>query len=162
MLSSGPKVQKLCGVALESLDSMLSRRILPPLPNPTIQDASLLAPNMVKFEDITATSLTVLLCLEDYMGEHNAGYTVWNHKADDLNYPLDPTCTTLLPNRKLGIRDLLPATECSLKFVSNDLSKSLMCEVQVSTEHYEDEVPNCSATERSQSPVTNCSSFSNP
>ncbi|CAK8564128.1 unnamed protein product [Lathyrus sativus] len=161
-LSSGPEVQKLCGVALESLDSMLSRRILPPLPNPTIQDASLLAPNMVKFEDVTATSLTVLLCLEDSMGEHNAGYTVWHRKADDLNYPLDPTCTTLLPNRKLGIRDLLPATEYSLKFISNDLSKSLMCEVQVSTEHCEDEVPNCSATERSQSPVTNCSSLSNP
>ncbi|CAL5199315.1 unnamed protein product [Lathyrus oleraceus] len=161
-LSSGPEVQKLCGVALESLDSMLSRRILPPSPNPTIQDASLLAPNMVKFEDVTATSLTVLLCLEDSLGENNAGYTVWHRKADDLNYPLDPTCTTLQPNRKLGIRDLLPATEYSLKFVSNDLSKSVMCEVQVSTEHGEDEVPNCSATERSQSPVTNCSSLSNP
>jgi hypothetical protein len=36
-LSSGPEVQKLCGVALESLDSMLSKRILPPTPNPTIQ-----------------------------------------------------------------------------------------------------------------------------
>lgn len=36
-LSSGPEVQKLCGVALESLDSMLSKRISPLSPNPTIQ-----------------------------------------------------------------------------------------------------------------------------
>ncbi|MCI06117.1 protein vernalization insensitive-like protein, partial [Trifolium medium] len=36
-LSSGPEVQKLCGVALESLDSVLSKRILPPTSNPTIQ-----------------------------------------------------------------------------------------------------------------------------
>ncbi|CAJ2649778.1 unnamed protein product [Trifolium pratense] len=161
-LSSGPEVQKLCGVALESLDSMLSKRILPPTPNPTIQDGSLLGPNMVRFEDVTATSLTVILCLEDPSGENNAGYAVWHRKADDVNYPLDPTCMNLLPNRRLDIRDLLPATEYSFKVVSNDLRKSGICEVQVSTEHGEDEVPNCSATERSQSPVTNCSSLSNP
>ncbi|KAL5100461.1 hypothetical protein RYX36_004788, partial [Vicia faba] len=109
-LSSGPEVQRLYSVALESLDSMLSKRILPPSPNPTIQAASLLAPNMVKFKDVTATSLTVLLCLEDSSRENNVGYTVWQCKADDVNYPLDPTCTTILPNRKLGIRELLPAT----------------------------------------------------
>jgi hypothetical protein len=128
----------------------------------TFSDASLLAPNMVKFEDVTATSLTVILCLEDPSGENNAGYTVWHRKADDVNYPLDPACTNLLPNRRLDIRDLLPATEYSFKVVSNDLRKSGMWEVQVTTEHGEDEVPNCSATERSQSPVTNCSSLSNP
>ncbi|XP_012573407.1 VIN3-like protein 2 isoform X2 [Cicer arietinum] len=160
-LSSGPEVQKLCGVALASLDSMLSKRISPLSPNPTVQDASLLAPNMVRFEDVTATSLTVIL-LEDPCGENNAGYTVWHRKADDVDYPSEPTCTVLLPNRRLGIRGLLPATEYSFQVVSNDLKKLVMCEVQVSTEHGEDEVPNCSATERSQSPVTNCSSLSNP
>lgn len=36
-LSSGPEVQRLCGVALESLDSILSRRFLPPSPSQTIQ-----------------------------------------------------------------------------------------------------------------------------
>lgn len=161
-LSSGPEVQKLCGVALESLDSMLSKRILPLSPNPTIQDASLLAPNMVRFEDVTATSLTVILCSEDASGVNSAGYAVWHRKADDVNYPLDPTCTILLPNRRLGIEGLLPATEYRFKFVSNDPRMLCACEVQVLTAHGEDEVPNCSATERSQSPVTNGSSLSNP
>ena len=36
-LSSGPEVQKLCGSALESLDSLLSKRVLPLSPNPTVQ-----------------------------------------------------------------------------------------------------------------------------
>jgi len=36
-LSSGPEVQKQCGFALESLDSLLSKWILPSSPNPTTQ-----------------------------------------------------------------------------------------------------------------------------
>lgn len=36
-LSSGPEVQKLCNFALESLDSLLSKRTLPLSPSPTIQ-----------------------------------------------------------------------------------------------------------------------------
>ncbi|KAJ1433477.1 Oberon, PHD finger domain [Sesbania bispinosa] len=161
-LSSGPEVQKLCGLALESLDSLLSTRILSQSSNPTIQDAHLLAPNMVRFEDVTTTSLTVILGSEDPSGDNVAGYTLWHRKADDVDYPVEPTCTLLLPNRRLSIRSLLPATEYSFKVVSNDSRELCTCEVQVSTEHGEDEVPNCSATERSQSPVTNCSSLSNP
>ncbi|XP_061361490.1 VIN3-like protein 2 [Gastrolobium bilobum] len=161
-LSSGPEVQKLCGFALESLDSLLSKRILPLSPNPTIQDAHLLAPNIVRFENVTATTLTVILGSEDRSGENIAGYTLWHRKADDADYPVDPTCTMLLPSRRFSIRGLIPATEYSFKVVSNDSRELGMCEVQFSTEHGEDEVPNCSATERSQSPVTNCSSLSNP
>jgi hypothetical protein len=36
-LSSGPEVQKLCFLAVESLDCMLSNKILHPLPVPMIQ-----------------------------------------------------------------------------------------------------------------------------
>ncbi|KAG4929669.1 hypothetical protein AAZX31_17G060600 [Glycine max] len=161
-LSSGPEVQKLCGFALESLDSLLSKRILPSSPKPTTQDAHLLAPNMVRFEDVTATTLTIILGSEEPSGEIIAGYTLWHRKVDDVDYPTDPTCTSLLPNRRFRVSGLIPGTEYSFKVVSNDLRESGMCEVQVSTEHGEEEVPNCSATERSQSPVTNCSSLSNP
>lgn len=117
---------------------------------------------MVRFEDVTATTLTVILGPEDPPGENIAGYTLWHRKAGDVDYPVDPTCTVLLPNRRFSIRGLLPATEYSFKVVSNDSRELGMCEVQVSTEHGDDEGPNCSATERSQSPVTNCSSLSNP
>lgn len=103
-LSSGPEVQKLCNFALESLDSLLSKRTLPLSPSPTIQDAHLLAPNMLRFEDVTTTSLTVILGFEDPSGENIAGYTLWHRKADDVDYPVDPTCALLLPNRRLSIR----------------------------------------------------------
>lgn len=117
---------------------------------------------MVRFEGVTATSVTVILSSEDHSGENIAGYTLWHHKADDADYPVDPSCTMLLPNRRFSIMGLLPATEYSFKVVSNDSKESGMCEVRVSTKHGEDEVPNCSATERSHSPITNCSSLSNP
>ena len=35
-LSSGPEVQKLCAIALESLDSMLANALLRPAPTPKI------------------------------------------------------------------------------------------------------------------------------
>ncbi|XP_027916705.1 VIN3-like protein 2 isoform X4 [Vigna unguiculata] len=161
-LSSGPEVQKQCGFALESLDSLLSKRILPSSPNPTTQGAHLLTPNMVRFEDVTATSLTIILGSEEPCGENIPAYTMWYRKADEVEYPMEPTCTSLVPNRRFSVRGLLPGTEYSFKVVPNDSRESGVCEVQISTELGEDEVPNCSATERSQSPVTNCSSLSNP
>ncbi|KAL1371972.1 hypothetical protein HN51_002148 [Arachis hypogaea] len=167
-LSSGPGVQKLCGSALESLDSLLSNRISPISPNLTTQvdqstpnDAKMLAPSMVRFEDITATSLAIILGYENH-GENISGFTLWHRKADDEDYAVDPTCTLLLPNRRFSVRDLIPATEYTFKVVSNDSRELGVCEVHISTEHGDDEAPNCSATERSQSPVTNCSSLSNP
>ncbi|KAE9601659.1 putative immunoglobulin-like, oberon, PHD finger domain-containing protein [Lupinus albus] len=161
-LSSGPEVQKLCGLAVESLDSLLSKRILPSPPAPTIQGANMLGPNMLRFEDVTATSLTVILGSEGPSRENIAGYTLWHRKVDDVDYPVEPTCTSLLPNRRFSIKGLTPAREYIFKVVSNDLRELGMCEVHISTEHGEDEVPICSATERSQSPATNCSSLSNP
>ncbi|KAE9609862.1 hypothetical protein Lal_00006735 [Lupinus albus] len=161
-LSSGPEVQKLCGLAVETLDSLLSKRILTSPPTPSKQGANLLAPNMVRFEDITATSLTVILVSEDPCTENIAGYTLWHRKVDDVDYPVDPTCTLLLPNRRFNIRGLTPATEYIFKVVSNDSKELGMCKVHISTELGEGEVHICSATERSQSPTTNCSSLSNP
>ncbi|KAI4335411.1 hypothetical protein L6164_014056 [Bauhinia variegata] len=162
-LSSGPEVQKLCGLALESLDSLLSERIFHPSSNPTIQETNLVASIMVRFEDVAATSVTVILGSEDPSGEGIIGYTLWHRKAHDIDYPVEPTCTLLLPNKRFSIRGLIPSTKYSFKVVSFSDSRELgMREVHFSTEHGEDEVPNCSATERSQSPVTNCSSLSNP
>ncbi|CAL0307013.1 unnamed protein product [Lupinus luteus] len=158
-LSVGPEVQKLCGLAVESLDSLLSKRISP---SPPTQAVNVLAPNMVRFEKVTATSLTVILGSEDPSVESISGYTLWHRKVDDVNYPVEPTCTLLLPNRRFCIRGLTPATEYIFKAASNNSRELGKCEVHISTEHGEDEVPNCSATERSQSPATNCSSLSYP
>ncbi|XP_054780845.1 VIN3-like protein 2 [Prosopis cineraria] len=162
-LSSGPEVQKLCGLALESLGPFLFKRVMPPSPNPTIQDANLISTNMVRFKDVRDISLTVILGSEDPSEENISGYSLWHRKALDVEYPVEPTCTLVLPDRSFNIRGLIPATKYSFKVVSFNGTREMgMCEVQISTVPGEYEVPNCSATERSQSPVTNCSSHSNP
>ncbi|KAI9072921.1 hypothetical protein K1719_045103 [Acacia pycnantha] len=163
-LSSGPEVQKLCGSALESLDSSLSEMLLPPSSSPTYPDTKLVASDMVGFEDVTATSLTVVLGSESPSGENIVGYNLWHRAAHGTDYPLDSTCTLHPPDRRFTIRDLIPATEYIFKAVAFNHSRELStCEVHVLTEQGEEEAPNCSTTERSQSPVTNCiSSLSNP
>ncbi|XP_054822259.1 VIN3-like protein 2 [Prosopis cineraria] len=163
-LSSGPEVQKFCGFALELLDSSLSEMILPrPSPSLSSQDTKLVASDMVRFEDVTATSLTVVLGSENSSGENIVGYSLWHRAAHDVDYPLDPICTLHLPDRRFSIRDLIPSTEYIFKVVVFNHSRELgTYEVHVLTEQSEEEAPNCSTTERSQSPVTNCSSLSNP
>ncbi|XP_068332610.1 VIN3-like protein 2 [Pyrus communis] len=163
-LSSGPEIQKLCAFAVESMDSVLQKATLPPLAKPNVQDPSFIAPDMVRFEDVHATSLTVVLSSEYPPSEILVGYKLWHRKADDMNYPTEPTATLLFaPKTRFVVTGLTPATEYCFKVTSFNDSRHLgMCEVWSSTSTAGDEVPNCSVTQRSQSPVTNYSSLSNP
>lgn len=162
-LSTGPEVQKLCALAVESLDSMLSNTFLHPLPIPVIKDSILIAPNIVRFVDVHATSLTVILGSEDPSPEDIVGYSLWHRKAHDVDYPGEPTCKLLAPKTRFVVTGLSPATEYSFKVVSLNGSSELgMCEVHFSTGSADDDVLNSFVKERSQSPATNCSSLSNP
>ncbi|KAG2699366.1 hypothetical protein I3760_07G190400 [Carya illinoinensis] len=161
-LSSGPEVQKLCGLAVESLDSLRSDTFLHPSPDPVIQESNSVAPNIVRFGDIHATSLTVILGSDDSSPEDLVGYTLWHRKAHDVDYPAEPTCKLVAPNTKFVVTGLTPATEYSIKVVSLNGTRNLgMYEVCLSTGRSDDEVLN-SCVRRSQSPATNCSSLSNP
>lgn len=160
-LSSGPEVQKLCAFALESLDKMLSDTTVHPFPDPKIRDLNAIASTMVRFEDVYATSLTVVLGSDDPSPGAIVGYTLWHRKAQDMDYPTEPTCTLYVPNTRFVVAGLSPATDYHFKVVSfNDVRRDMgTFEVRCCTQ---DEVPNCLVVERSQSPATNCSSFSNP
>ncbi|XP_038699886.1 VIN3-like protein 2 isoform X2 [Tripterygium wilfordii] len=161
-LSSGPEVQKLCALAVESLDNMLSYANLHPLPNPAIRDPNFIAPTMVRFEDVGPTSITVAFGSENFsLG--NDVYSLWHRKAQDLEYPAEPTCKILEPNRRFVVEGLTPATEYHFRVVSFNGKRELdMPDVKIATSSHENELPSCSVLERSQSPVTNCSSLSNP
>ncbi|XP_057995058.1 VIN3-like protein 2 isoform X2 [Hevea brasiliensis] len=160
-LSSGPEVQKLCAFALESLDKMLSSTVAHPFPDPLMRDINATAMTMVSFEDVYATSLIVVLSSEVPSPSAIVGYTLWHRKAQDTDYPTEPTCTLFVPNTRFVVTGLSPATQYHFKIVSfNDVRREMgMFEVQCCTQ---DEVPNCLVVERSQSPATNCSSLSNP
>ena len=91
------------------------------------------------------------------------GYTLWHRKVHDRDYPVKPTCTLFVPNTRFVVTGLTPATEYYFKIISFNGSREFgPWEVPISTACSRDELLSCPVMERSQSPVTNCSSLSNP
>ncbi|KAI3444168.1 hypothetical protein Pfo_000833 [Paulownia fortunei] len=161
-LSSGPEIQRLCASAVESLDLMLSKRV-----STMPFDCNVLASKFVRFEDVRASSLTVILDSDDGNMGNVVGYMLWHRKADDIDYPAEPTCRLFAPNTKFLLSSLTPATEYFLKVVTLGKDREMgFCEFQFRTGSSEDELRNLNSksleVERSQSPATNCSSLSNP
>ncbi|XP_038878887.1 VIN3-like protein 2 [Benincasa hispida] len=162
-LSSGPEVQKLCTIAIDTLDFLLSTKILHQLPSSMIQVSNLVATNFLRFEDVDATFVTVVVGTEDVSSGKTAGYRLWHRKACETNYPIEPTCTLSQPNLRFVVRGLTPSSEYYFKAISFDGTGDLgMCEVQVSTATAREDDTSCLVIERSQSPVTNFSELSNP
>ncbi|XP_042004604.1 VIN3-like protein 2 [Salvia splendens] len=157
-LSSGPEIQRLCASALESLDFMLSNRV-----SDMSSGCNIRGLELVRFEDIRASSIMVILNSDDSdMGGIN-GYTLWHRKADDKDYPAEPTCRLFKPNTKFLLSGLASATQYILKVVALDRDREPgFCELRFQTQ---DMMPKSKIleVERSESPVnTNCSSLSSP
>lgn len=128
-----------------------------------IADTNLVATDIVRFEDVDATSLTVVLGTEDVYSGKTVGYRLWHRKACDTDYAVEPTCTLSQRNLKFVVRGLTPSSEYYFKAISFNGAGDLgMCEVQVSTACAREDDPGCMVIERSQSPVTNFSELSNP
>ncbi|KAK8635429.1 hypothetical protein V6N13_004166 [Hibiscus sabdariffa] len=163
-LSSGPEVQKLCSSAVESLDKMLFDTISHFSPNHSVPASSCsISPATVRFEDVSPTSVTVIVGTEEPLQSSIIGYTLWHRKACGRDYPVKSTCTMFVPNTRFVVTGLTPATVYLFKVVAFDGTRELgPWEVPISTSCSGNEVPNCPMMERSQSPATNCSSLSNP
>ncbi|KAK6127083.1 hypothetical protein DH2020_039167 [Rehmannia glutinosa] len=116
-LSSGPEIQRLCAFAVESLDLMLSNRVSDIMPS----GCNTLASKLVRFEDIRASSVTVNLSSDDSNMENVVGYSLWHRKANDIDYPTEPTCRLKFSSRgaeykpeSLEVeRSQSPTTNCS-------------------------------------------------
>ncbi|KAL6523374.1 hypothetical protein OROGR_016977 [Orobanche gracilis] len=162
-LSSGPEIQRLCASAVESLDLMIGEKA-----SNTPSDCTALASKFVRIEDIRSSSLTVILNYKDSDIENVEGYMLWHRKADDTNYPSEPTCRLFAPNTKFMLSGLTPKTDYLLKVVTLDKdTEAGICETQFTTKKSENRSqknPNSNSleVESSQSPATNCSSLSNP
>ncbi|GMH13630.1 hypothetical protein Nepgr_015471 [Nepenthes gracilis] len=164
-LSSGQEVQRLCGSAVEALDSMAYDMKLHQLPDDVIQDCKMSSRNMIRFEDICARSVTVVLGPDSRPLGNNVSYTFWHYKAYDGVESTEPTCTLFPPESRIWVSGLDPATEYVFKVVSSGSAKeSRTCEARITTSSSEDEAAdaNCPKAERGQSPATNCSTLSNP
>lgn len=117
---------------------------------------------MVRFEDVRSTSLTLVLSGEYGSSVNGVGFTLWHRKADDADYPTEPT-SILQPKARFVVTGLLPATEYHFKILPVEGTReSGKFEVQYSTISEVEESPDCLEIERSQSHATNCSNLSNP
>ncbi|XP_039038268.1 VIN3-like protein 2 [Hibiscus syriacus] len=163
-LSSGPEVQKLCSSAVEFMDKMLFDTISHSSPNHSVPASSCsISPAIVRFEEVSPTSVTVIVDSEEPLRSSIIAYRLWHRKACDQDYPGESTCTMFVPNTRFVVTGLTPATEYLVKLVSfNGTREFGPWEVLLSTSCCGNEVPSCSMVERSQSPATNCSSLSNP
>ncbi|KAF6142311.1 hypothetical protein GIB67_023336 [Kingdonia uniflora] len=156
-LSSGPEVQKLCVSAVESLDLMLSSSILNLPPNISTRAG------VIKFENVCATSLVVVLHAEDEMPDKPVKYILWHRKAE-TKYPSEPTCILSTPNTSFLVAGLAPGTEYVFKVHSFcDTREMRTWEAKLSTKINLNKIAKSVAVEeRDQSPTTNSSSLSNP
>lgn len=75
--------------------------------------------NLIKFEDILSSSVTVVLGSEDgpapAMSQELVGYSLWYREAQTDDYPLGPAYTIHEPKRRFLVTGLAPATEYVFK-----------------------------------------------
>ncbi|KAF5206694.1 Vin3-like protein [Thalictrum thalictroides] len=158
-LGNGIEAQKLCASAVKSLDSVLSCGILLPS-NLKLQDSNLTPQKLIKFENLSATSITVFLDFEDT--SIVGWYDLWLRRKDMMDYPAEPTCSLFAPKLSFSFFGLSPNAEYILKIVSFRNMKELETwEVRFTTNSSENSDGKGLLVERGSS-STNCSSLSNP
>lgn len=118
-----------------------------------MSDKKTIVPDTIRFEEVRPTSITVILDSENVVSQGNLTYKLWHRKADDTNYPRDPSCENLRPNAGFNIAGLDPGTEYCFNVVSFDGANELIKKL---------EARSSTASEDMLSPATNCSSLSNP
>ncbi|CAN6880399.1 unnamed protein product [Brassica oleracea] len=151
-LGSGPDVQKLCSSALDSLQPLETK------PSYGLSnEVSVDTPTKIRFEDVNATSLTVILASNDLTSPANiVHYSIWHRKVTEKEYQEKSTCTLFTPNARFVVSGLAPASEYCFKVVSFSGTREVgVDEINVMTRSSSEEV-----VERSESPLTNCSTLS--
>lgn len=152
-LSVGAEVQRLCERAVQLRDSMFLSGML-------YQISPVLSSSFIRFEDITSTSLTLVVGLEDntLLPQEHLGYTLWHRKAESKDYPTEETTTLYNPKRKFLVTNLCSATEYIFRVIAFSHARELgNWEVGAATT----EAPPIGARS-CESPKTNSSGLSNP
>ncbi|KAF3590371.1 hypothetical protein DY000_02027608 [Brassica cretica] len=141
-LGSGPDVQKLCSSALDSLQPLETK------PSYGLSnEVSVDTPTKIRFEDAS----------NDLTSPANiVHYSIWHRKVTEKEYQEKSTCTLFTPNARFVVSGLAPASEYCFKVVSFSGTREVgVDEINVMTRSSSEEV-----VERSESPLTNCSTLS--
>lgn len=75
----------------------------------------------IQFEELSPTSVTIVLHYEDRVLNGELGCRLWHRKSEAEDYPEQPSFIVLKPQKRFEIRDLEPSTEylCKVSLISS-------------------------------------------
>ncbi|XP_077254233.1 VIN3-like protein 1 [Tasmannia lanceolata] len=115
-LSVAGDVQKLCSLAIEKADAWLNTKSHA---NPNYREDSLPAACKFQFEDVTSSSLVIVLKETCNASSDNIqGYKLWYCKSREQPHHGDPICVFPRAQRRILVSNLLPCTEYSFRVIS--------------------------------------------
>ncbi|XP_058069357.1 VIN3-like protein 2 [Magnolia sinica] len=120
-LHCSTEVQKLCAFAVEAVDNMLSGLSGPLQPLFNVDSKDLITSSTpplachVVFEDISPTSIAIVLEYEDKLVEEIIGCRLWHRKSAFADYSKEPTCIVTRLETRFVISGLDPSTEYFFK-----------------------------------------------
>ncbi|RZC02087.1 VIN3-like protein 1 isoform X3 [Glycine soja] len=109
-------VQKLCSLAIEKADEWLAT-----VPNvhPESREGSLPAACKVVFEEVTASSVKIILIeMSNASSGDVKGYKLWYYKSREESHTKDPVSVFPKAQRRILISNLQPCTEYTFRVVS--------------------------------------------
>ncbi|XP_047324783.1 VIN3-like protein 1 [Impatiens glandulifera] len=116
-LSVGAEVQKLCSLAIEKAEELLSTTSSEI--ESYYRDGSLPAACKFIFEEVTSTSVVIVLIeLPKKISEEIKGYKLWYCKSSDETQSEEPISVFSSSERKFLISNLQPCTEYSFRIIS--------------------------------------------
>ncbi|CAN6460108.1 unnamed protein product [Victoria cruziana] len=124
-LSCGAEVQKLCSFAIEAVDSMLQAGPEQLSTEPSLSTKT--TPSFsVHFEDVSSTTVMVILQLEDKKSSDDiTGCRLWHRSVSVIEYPEEPMYIFLEKETKFMVSGLDPSTEYVFKVVPFTGSREL-------------------------------------
>ncbi|KAL1325791.1 hypothetical protein HN51_035843 [Arachis hypogaea] len=109
-------VQKFCTLAIEKADRWLASV---PNVNPDSREGSLPAACKFVFEEVTASSVKIILLeVSNVAAENSKGYKLWYYKSREESHTKDPVSVIPRSQRRVLISNLQPCTEYTFRIVS--------------------------------------------
>ncbi|XP_058722402.1 VIN3-like protein 1 [Vicia villosa] len=107
-------VQKLCSLAIEKANNWLATD-----DNPESKEGSLPAACKFVFEEITASSVKIILLeMSNLTSEDIKGFKLWYYKSRVESHTQEPVCVFPKAQRRILISNLQPCTEYTFRIVS--------------------------------------------
>ncbi|XP_042977516.1 VIN3-like protein 1 isoform X1 [Carya illinoinensis] len=115
-LSIASDVQKLCSLAIEKADEWLATVSDV---NPTCREDSLPAACKFFFEEVTPSSVVIILIeLSKASSDNIKGYKLWYCKSREETQTKEPICVFPKAQRRIKISNLQPCTEYTFRIIS--------------------------------------------